>query len=269
MSRGVKRKSVLKNENNLGRNVIVVLVFILFALSLIIAGISYNNFVKPNSKDRTVYSPSVSSKTINGLTYKMTENYLTVSNFNNAENLQSGEENGVNNIEMFLDFNCYHCKRLFLGNINKIEELLKQEEPISVSFVFVNFFGAKSTTNWSENSASIMALIAELYPNNFIQAAKMFFVAQPDSVKEAPVSMDESVAYITEKLNFSFPAADVVKLNDNFYLNWVNDIVNKYAVQKDVSALPVVLYNGSRLNDPAVEFPKILNSLIVEDESKV
>lgn len=252
---------------------IIILISVLAIISLSTMGINYFKFMKADEEDSRAFTPNLISRSVNGLEYQMTENYLTIRNYKIDNNFaQSGEvseiEQNDNNIKLYLDFSCFHCKRLFLSNLPIIETLLEQDEDISFDFILLNYFGSRSTTNWSENSSSIMALIANNYPEHFLEASKIFFQFQPELINGDFVSMNTSIALIKEKTDILFSEDEIADLNDGFYLKWVDDIVNKYASKNNVSALPTVIFNGERLRDPAVELPKTLNSLIIVEENE-
>lgn len=250
-----------------GNRGILILISILTVISLAALGINYFKFMNVSEEKTKTFVPSLYSKTIDDINYEMTDNYLNIRNYENKTTLYDDQDkelnNGKNNnITIYLDFGCSHCKRLFLGNLSTVEKLLKQEDNIGFDFVILNYFGAKSTTNWSENSASIMALIANNYPEYFLKASKTFFQLQPDKINGKNISMRESINIVKNNVGVNFTDEEVRDLNNGVYLRWVNENVNKYASKKNISVLPTVLVNDELLSDPAIETPQKLENFI-------
>ena len=236
------------------------LVTILVMLSVSLLGFNYYKFYNTEDISTEVFAPTTTVKNAGGLSYQMSENSLIVSNFANAETVGD-----YNTVELFVDFSSFHSKRLILGNIDEMVSLLEADAPLALDFVVLNYDGARSTTGWSENSAAVMALIANTYPESFIDAMTLLFQFQPEAINGAPVSLGETVALVEDKLGLSFNNEEIAKLSEGYFLRWTDLVVNKFASARGVSALPAVVVNGDVLVDPARELPKVLEGFVITE----
>lgn len=251
---------------------ILVLVVILFVLSVTALGANYYKFFQEKEGERRVFTPTTSSSTVDGVTYSMTEYSLSIRNHRTSDDSVSiDEESGkvmevfneeTTKIKFYLDFSCYHCKRLFLSSLDEVEDLLSSSEPaVSFDFVIVDFFSLKSLTNWSDNSATILAYVAETEPENFLDVAKVLFQFQPEDLNGYPYTLSQMLSLVEEKTGMTVSSESQTLMRDGYYLRWVEEYVNKYAVKNGVSTLPTVSVDSATLDDPAVELPVILEDL--------
>ena len=96
--------------------------------------------------------PSVQVREIDGVQYDMTERFLSIGSFT-AENKP----------RIYEDLQCPYCKDLKKEIIEDVKQLVNDEKLV-VEFVVVNYLGVRSTNAWSEQTANLLAVVANSQP---------------------------------------------------------------------------------------------------------
>ena len=116
-----------------------------------------------------------------------------------------------------------------------------------VEFVVVNYLGVRSTNAWSEQTASLLAVVANSQPDKFIDVQKVLYDNQPDKRNTDPFTGEQLRKMVSEVIEFS--EEEIQQIDDGTYIPWVNEVVNPFAAKNEVSSIPTVVWNETVLED--------------------
>lgn len=179
-------------------------------------------------------APAVKSQDIDGVSYTMMPEFLTI----------GGGPTTENRIRIYSDMACPHCKALDEQIHEKMEELIVDEQLIA-EFVIVNYLGEGTENSWSLQCANLLAVVAVSQPDKFLKVKETLYANQPE---------DEGGEYLAELLRdlvsdvIEFSDDDVKKIDEGFYVDWVNITVNNFAANNLVSSVPTVVWNETVLD---------------------
>lgn len=190
-----------------------------------------------NGSDNTPYNvPLVKAQEIDGINYTMMPEFLSI----------GGGPTTENKIRIYEDLQCPYCKDLKVEISEHLQSLIKSESLV-VEFVVVNYLGVRSTNAWSENTANLLAVVSEHQPDNFMEVQKTLYENQPDKRNTDPFTGEQLRKIVDSVIDFS--EEEIEKIDNGYYVDWVNQVVNPFAAKNEVSSIPTVVWNGKTLED--------------------
>lgn len=189
----------------------------------------------PDEDTADIVKPSVQVREIDGVQYDMTEQFLSIGSFT-AEN----------KLRIYEDLQCPYCKDLKKEIIEDVKQLVNDEKLI-VEFVVVNYLGVRSTNAWSEQTANLLAVVANSQPDKFIDVQKVLYDNQPDKRNTDPFTGEQLRKMVSEVIELS--EEEIQQIDDGTYISWVNEIVNPFAAENEISSIPTVVWNETVLED--------------------
>lgn len=190
----------------------------------------------PEADTADIVKPSVQVREIDGVQYDMTEQFLSI----------GGSPTTANKLRIYEDLQCPYCKDLKKEIIEDVKQLVNDEKLV-VEFVVVNYLGVRSTNAWSEQTANLLAVVANSQPDKFIDVQKVLYDNQPDKRNTDPFTGEQLRKMVGEVIEFS--AEEIQQIDDGTYISWVNEIVNPFAAENEISSIPTVVWNETVLED--------------------
>jgi len=190
----------------------------------------------PQNNDTPENVPPVGSQEIDGITYTMMPEFLSI----------GGGPTTENKLRIYEDLQCPYCADLKEEISEDLKKLIEDEEVV-VEFVVVNYLGESSTNSWSESTANLLAVVAESQPDKFMKVQKTLYDNQPDKDNTDPFTGEQLRKIVEEVIEFS--EGEVKKIDEGFYVDWVNEVVNPFAAANAVSSIPTVVWNETVLEN--------------------
>lgn len=190
-----------------------------------------------NGSDNSPYNvPPVNSQEIDGINYTMMPEFLSI----------GGGPTTENKLRIYEDLQCPYCKDLKIEISEHVQSLIASESLV-VEFVVVNYLGVRSTNAWSENTANMLAVVSESQPEKFMEVQKTLYENQPDKRNTDPFTGAQLRKMVDSIIEFS--EEEIKKIDDGYYVDWVNQVVNPFAAKNEVSSIPTVVWNETVLED--------------------
>lgn len=112
-----------------------------------------NNIEEKEANIADIVRPVIQVQEIDGVVYEMTEQFLSI----------GGSPTTENKLRIYEDLQCPYCKDLKKEIIEDVKQLVNDEKLV-VEFVVVNYLGVRSTNAWSEQTANLLAVVANSQP---------------------------------------------------------------------------------------------------------
>lgn len=84
-------------------------------------------------------------------------------------------------------------------------------------------------------------------PDKFIAVQKILYDNQPDKRNTDPFTGEQLRKMVSEVIEFS--EEEIQQIDDGTYISWVNEVVNPFTAENEVSSIPTVVWNETVLED--------------------
>lgn len=223
----------------------IILGGILTATSLMLVGCAPENKTDEGI-DRTVPNDKINKREqikpesgkldmINDVAYEMHDEFISI-----------GGKDAENRVRIYADMSCPHCKVLKLGNKEIIKKTIEENKNVRFEFVTVNFMGAPFEYSWSPVTANALAAIADMSPENYLDAETILYENQP-SQRTKDATNPEYLLSLFSGLNLKEDVKNAIR--DMRYLDWINNDVTPWAKSNGVNGTPFVTINNERLSN--------------------
>jgi len=184
----------------------------------------------------TQVTPQLRTQEINGITYSMGENFLTI-----------GPENAENTVRIYSDLACPHC-RMLNGHIRSIvEKKVSNKENVKFELITVNILSNPFKYAWSAVAGSTLAAIADKHPDSYLKAESVLLDNQPSQRSKDAVNPDYLIDLLKNK-DVPINDDDMKLIKEVSYLDWVNK-VTEFATNDGLDGTPLVVINDERLQN--------------------
>lgn len=195
-----------------------------------------NETARETTELANIERPSVQIREIDGVVYDMTEYFLRI----------GGSAVTENKLRIYEDLQCPYCHELKTEIIEDVQTLVKEEKLVA-EFVVVNYLGVRSTNAWSESTANLLTVVADSQPDKFINVQKALYGKQPDKRNTDPFTGEQLREIVKDAIELTDD--EIKKIDEGFFVPWVNEIVNPFAASNEVNSIPTVVWNETVLED--------------------
>lgn len=151
-----------------------------------------------------------------------------------------GDEAADNNVTLYQDFNCPHCKDLHAAMDEEGSVAKWIEDGASVTVIPVNYLGPRTTHDFSGRAANAMAMVANNHPEHFMAAQEALYKIRPETTT-AELD-DATIEEALTEAGIELTDADKAAIENQEYKDWV-DAATDAAAEKGVNYIPQVWVN--------------------------